>query len=234
MPNREPFVLPTVQEAADAIGVDVPSWQGRCYEIACAIRGKFDIDCRPCYGHWLGPVAPGSFFADRAKAPFQRHGWLQLEDGRIIDPTRWVFENVEPYIFFAKDEQGYYDEGGDVWRKTMNAVKEVPGADADPRKVPLVFRDDVPDTVLFIIEIFDQDPKDLNLLQVAYLANMSRDELGKHAYPIFSAIDAAGQGAFIPIDNYEKILGARRGRKKGRKEPGLFGSQDSGPYEEKR
>lgn len=38
-------------------------------------------------------------FYTRSKAGFCRHGWVELEDGCVLDPTRWVFEHVEPYIY---------------------------------------------------------------------------------------------------------------------------------------
>jgi len=57
---------------------------------------------RARHGHWTGDVAYGSHFDRRAQLPFIAHGWIQLDDGRVLDPTRWVFENVAPYLYVGE------------------------------------------------------------------------------------------------------------------------------------
>src|SRR5688572_27046285 len=97
----------TVSQVEKAIGVPVDKWSGNCYSIACSILRARLVKGRPAYGHWLGPVHPKSPFYSRSRAPFQRHGWIVLEErgahaqrpGLVLDPTRWVFEAAEPYIY---------------------------------------------------------------------------------------------------------------------------------------
>lgn len=97
--------IPTLKECEKAIGEPARDWAGRCYEISCKIvdaglvSRKRGLGGEAVYGHWLGPVSPRSLFADR-KAPFVQHGWIWIEShAMVIDPTRWVFEAKEPYIY---------------------------------------------------------------------------------------------------------------------------------------
>lgn len=94
--------LPTLAECEKAIGERAQAWVARCYEVSCAIVSAKLVDGVAVYGHWLGDVAPGSHFANRARALFVPHGWILLDDSRVLDPTRWVFENVEPYLYVGE------------------------------------------------------------------------------------------------------------------------------------
>lgn len=94
--------LPTLGECERAIGEKAAAWVARCYEISCAIVKTGLVDGDAVYGHWVGPVAPKSHFADRSGLPFVPHGWILLKDGRVFDPTRWVFEAVTPYLFIGE------------------------------------------------------------------------------------------------------------------------------------
>lgn len=73
-------------------------WNGKCYAVACSIVEAGIIKGRPAYGHYTGPVAKTGYWAERRGQMFQRHGWIVLKDGRILDPTRWSFEDKEPYF----------------------------------------------------------------------------------------------------------------------------------------
>lgn len=94
--------LPTLAECEKAIGEPASAWVSRCYEISCKIVEAKLVRGEAVYGHWTGPVHKDSHFARYASAPFIRHGWILLEDGRVLDPTRWVFEAAEPYLFVAE------------------------------------------------------------------------------------------------------------------------------------
>jgi len=98
----------TIEALESSVNLAAELWHGKCSELAWAaieLLGHGDY----AYGHYLGYVDPKGYWGKYS--PFSmRHGWALLEDGRILDPTRWSFENVEPYIYVgdAKD----YDEGG--------------------------------------------------------------------------------------------------------------------------
>jgi hypothetical protein len=92
--------IPTLAEAEAVIGEPASKWVSRCYEIAYALVEKGLVPGRAVYGHYLGPVMPSSPFHDRHSAcDFTGHGWVSLPDGRVLDPTRWVFEATEPYLY---------------------------------------------------------------------------------------------------------------------------------------
>lgn len=96
------------------IGLTTEEWKGNCYAVAVACVDAGVVEGEAEYGIWEGPIAPGSFFEGR---PLARHGWVRLPDGQIWDPTRWVFENVEPYIYVGSDE--FYDFGATRLRRSV-------------------------------------------------------------------------------------------------------------------
>ncbi len=107
MTNRQKnkVIIPPINVIANFI--DMPNlnrWKGNCYCIASKIVNE-DIlmtECRAIYGHYLGPVSSKSCFSDRKHMPFISHGWIELSNRDIVDPTRWVFEAKEPYIAFNR------------------------------------------------------------------------------------------------------------------------------------
>jgi len=90
----------SIRDVEDVCG-PVEKWPGNCHAIAHAIVKAKLVDGIAVYGHWTGPVHPQSSFYSRSKAGFCRHGWVELADGRVLDPTRWVFENVKPYLYIG-------------------------------------------------------------------------------------------------------------------------------------
>jgi len=90
-------------------------WPGKCFQLAsCLVEHKIVIGVA-VYGHWRGPVVKNSLFG--RGAPFVQHGWVKrgnMYQG-IVDPTRWVFEGKEPYIYIGPND--HYDEGGNKFRQ---------------------------------------------------------------------------------------------------------------------
>ena len=53
-------------------------------------------------GVWLGGHAMWGFGYRYWRCDAQRHPihvWIERPDGTIVDPTRWVFEGVWPYVY---------------------------------------------------------------------------------------------------------------------------------------
>lgn len=94
----------TIADVEKAIGIPAGEWHGRCYEIATAIVKNKLVKGRAVYGHYTGHVAYTGFWKDKRGQPFQRHGWIVLKDERILDPTRWSFEDKKPYIALIEEE----------------------------------------------------------------------------------------------------------------------------------
>lgn len=221
----------TVAEAEKAIGIPVDQWSGNCYAIACAILRARLVKGRPAYGHWTGPVHPQSPFRRGGNVPFQRHGWIVLEErgphaqrpGAVMDPTRWVFEHVAPYIYvgapaedtdcvdcgYTEDEHDDddtptcgifvrpdwpYDEGGDRFR--MSVQRPLPQR-KDGDKVQ---RLDLPRKLKQRLGL----PQRLTVEQMAWLANLPYSVMGRDAWAICQALAAAGHKAYIPIDTWTR------------------------------
>lgn len=92
--------IPTLKACEKTLGEKAETWIARCYEISCRIVEAGLVKGEAVYGHWLGPVHHRSHFAERSKSlPFIQHGWIRLEDGTVLDPTRWVFEARKPYLY---------------------------------------------------------------------------------------------------------------------------------------
>lgn len=93
--------IPTIDECVRALDWPTEQWRGQCYGVALALVEAKLIDGRAVYGHYYGPISPTSNpFGARAGTSFPtHHGWIVTPDGQILDPTRWVFEDREPYIY---------------------------------------------------------------------------------------------------------------------------------------
>lgn len=161
------------------INLSVEDWKGNCYAVAQACLTTGVVKGKAEYGIWEGPIAEGSYFENY---PIARHGWVRLPDGRIWDPTRWVFENVEPYIYVGPDD--YYDFGASRLRKSVASYEYISESE--------------------LIDFLDS-PEDFadEIMVLRRLANTPPSE---HPYLIAEAYEkliAMGHGALIPIDYRE-------------------------------
>lgn len=226
-------VIIPVTRTEKLLGEKAKSWAGRCYEIACACVEKKVVDGVAVYGHWRGAVHERSLFYRGGGAPFQRHGWVQLPadgDGTVWDPTRWVFEAVQPYIYIGPAGTEY-DEGGNAWRKALHGPP--PDFDPDDRMVH------VPGSVLpseawrFVEHYLGidyaftkQEPGVLTTRQIVYLANAPLSDLGVHADAIYRALELLDQDALIPIDNHQRIQREREAKADTLRAPAPPGGRD--------
>jgi hypothetical protein len=205
----------TVRECEKAIGEKAEKWKGRCYEIACAIDDAgLTPGAIPRYGHWHGPVNPDGYFGNYTHIP-PRHGWLELEDGSVLDPTKWVFLDCKPHIFVADPdtpEHDHYDIGGELLMTQLE--RDVP-----PSLEELQERGDDSMTQMAIEWPEEVKPllrrlygSDEGLFKgfVFHLANRGPKFLGDAAKPIYEALVGARKGAWIPIDYRQAVLGSSR------------------------
>lgn len=200
--------------AEQVLGESAAAWKGRCYEIACAlVRHKIvPQGAVAVYGHWLGPVAPGSHFDRGNSIPFVQHGWVLLADGSVVDPTRWVFEGVAPYIYAGPAD--HYDEGGNEWRE----ASEGDAPEFDPcEEVIEITKAVMPSSDVWnfvekllnlredAFEVDGYEPGTVTLAQLHWLAHRSPCALGPHALAVYTAICKLGHRALIPIDNLRRV-----------------------------
>jgi hypothetical protein len=202
-----------LRELEEAVGSTADRWHGRCYEIACVAAKLYGG--RPIYGHWLGGVKNGGHWAERAGHPFIAHGWLLLADGKVLDPTRWSFENVEPYVFVGESE-GEYDEGGNRLREKL--LKPCPAYAPDgggtrlPRMNRRVELELDPHVWAFLMGLSDgeiayRDGEPwMTLAHAFWVANLPLSMFtDKEAKAVFGALRKAKLGALVPADNMAAV-----------------------------
>jgi len=155
------------------------------------VEGRFQ------YGHYCGRIHPDcKLFSGRA---FTHHAWIRDGD-TIIDPTRWVFEVVAPYIYQGDAEDSDYDFGGNDL--AMLLLKPCPAFDA--RQVLFKLTDSVRGATR---GYWFGGHNVMSLHQVFWLVNLPLQILGDDAEAVYRwAIDNDLAG-FIPLDNRIEILG---------------------------
>jgi len=197
--------LPLITKASRIIGIPVKKWEGRCYEIANKLVTSGVINGRSAYGHYYGPVSGKGYWAKRTACEFQRHGWIVNGDGMIIDPTRWSFEAVAPYIAVISPKSKKftdYDEGGNRMRSQFETPP--PEWSEDEKMTDLVFLDR--DTDRFVQDLLGYPPE-ITVHQALWLATLALSRLEGYAKCIYESLVRANLGAFIPWDNRKLILG---------------------------
>lgn len=194
----------TVEHLEKFVGMPAEQWHGLCFEIATAAAKLLGNGSVAVYGHYLGEMDPEGYWGPRSELPFVHHGWVRLADGRVLDPTRWSFENVEPYIFRSADaHHPEYDEGGNEWRHAMMrpAPTRQPGAktarlQADAETLSMLT------SWLGRTEVKVGDGwADLTIDQIFWLANAPYDLFGSYVFQVYEAICLAYSPEAIPIDN---------------------------------
>jgi hypothetical protein len=194
----------TVRDVELAIGVPAREWKGKCAGVSGLIVALGVVDGgRLAYGHWRGPIARGSHFDVIAKIGlgFCSHGWVALDDGRVLDATRWVFEDNVPYVWLGEDEKGWYDEGGNKFRDAIRASGIHP---PPPYEVLAESADLLPKLTpagqAFVAAKVGTTGR-VTVRQASWLASQSAEFLAPHAREIYDGLAAVGLDALVPIDN---------------------------------
>jgi hypothetical protein len=205
--------VPPLSVCIKALG-PTDNWKGDCYGIASRLVDKGLVKGVAVYGHWLGPIAETSYFGPKRGMPFCQHGWVLMPDKTIVDPTRWVFEDVEPYIYHGEND--FYDEGGNEFRMALLG----PPPKYDPTERQYEITKSIMRTVtwnfvekVLKIDITEQEPGFLTLSQLHWLAKLSPERLGEHQAGVYRALVKLDRKALIPIDNFmtcERKLGRKK------------------------
>lgn len=184
-------------EVAQTIGLPLNQWEGHCYSIAAQMLEKNLVTGDLMYGDWIGPVAKGTFFHKRrARMPFVHHGWIQLPDGRICDPTRFVFEGKKPYIYVGPND--HYDAGGNAWRE----------ANMKPPPVFNVMMNAFDFPKIHVARQYLGTPP-YSWDQLFWLANLPLRLLGEDAKRVYQALAKADEQAMVPLDNWRLVMGRK-------------------------
>jgi hypothetical protein len=209
----------TLSDVEAMIGSRAENWAGKCYAIATAVHRAAEeagkgIGGRVVYGHFTGFVHPLGHFGARAALGFEQHGWIDLGDGNVLDPTRWVFENVDPYVYEGPGDD--YDEGGNRLREmnqracpsageseTLQTLQLTTGAMA---LVGAISGGQLKAAPMSAID--GKVQLHLTAKQGHWIAGLALPVLGDYAGDVFSALVEAGMSVYIPIDNRLKVLAA--------------------------
>jgi hypothetical protein len=199
--------FPTMREIANLIGMDLVDWPGRCHEVALKIVHSETIEGEARYGLYHGPIHKDSRFAGRQ---FTRHGWIEVPDGRIVDPTRWVFESCLPYLYVCPGDNAEYDFGGNnTHEATMGPCPKL-----DPSG-PVFTMELLALPAMKVAGLTGEEmevahPRCKVVLgndQLFWLANYPLRKLVPHATDVYREIIRLGHVGYIPIDNRRLILG---------------------------
>ncbi|WP_217648976.1 hypothetical protein, partial [Paracidovorax wautersii] len=145
-----------------------------------------------------GAVDESSIFYGKSVV---RHGWIECDDGSLVDPTRWVFEGAEPYIYFGRPSREY-DEGAN----RLRACFARPAPIFDPLKTMVVIPGRVESEVFASLLGMDVVRSEINVEQAFWIGNLTLDALGVYANMVYQALEKMGLKVFVPIDNYMKVV----------------------------
>lgn len=198
----------SLQEIADKISWPLDRWAGNCYAIALALVNAGLVKGKARYGHYRGPVAPGTMFHRASVTGFVQHGWVELPDGSVVDPTRWVFEGAEPYIYNGPAD--HYDVGGSTFRDQMRAINGPPAYDPLDKQFEL---QGLPSDMIRLLRTICQDPRPHALgrnifskAQMFWLANANPKELGRWCRKFYQLLEQNKMSAFVPQDYWHLVM----------------------------
>jgi hypothetical protein len=128
---------------------------------------------------------------------------FEPEEARIVDPTRWVFEGVEPYVYEGPND--YYDMGGNRYREANE--RPCPPYRSSADRVCLDIWKHDRDAHRFVLDELLGSAPGITQEMAFWLANLSLSRLGSHAHAIYSGLRDVGLKARVPIDNWRAVMG---------------------------
>jgi len=187
------------EELAHRIDIALPDWPLNCHAIACAIRDLVPVaGMRIARGHYDGPVSTTS----RYRGGFEQHSWLELADGRILDPTRWALESPEnPFIYLGVCD--HYDDGGRAAAAMRPPLFPGAGPDLGDRILRLSPQDRHRLTqVLGLRENAPQSSVSDTLLRACRLDPSQLRAPGN----LYGILRDTGFKAMIPLDSWQRVM----------------------------
>lgn len=149
---------------------------------------------------------------------WQPEGGEPAVPATIFDPTRWVFEAAEPYLFEGPDREGWYDVAGQAEREANTGLcvrpPHLPGAVDD--SVSIRLDAETAHALEDVVAGRGAGPRvkrargrvALPVWVWAWVANAPVAWFGTRVRPLYEALVAEERlAAFVPIDSQELILG---------------------------
>lgn len=213
----------TIEEAEVALGLEAGCWVAKCHGIATGLVDAGLAPGRVVRGMWLGPIAETlcdgtpSPFAGR---PLTQHSWAESEEG-VLDPTRWAFEGVEPYIFTGP-RGPEYDVGSNIVRSWVQTFGGNKPPSVDGPAVVLSMPSACADMTSSILDGANASPLcqgadperegfsevEMSIYQAHWLANLDpeRELVPDHVPDLYRALQQADLDGLVPIDNWNYWL----------------------------
>jgi hypothetical protein len=186
---------------------DINKWPLNCYAVSCNIFKYINIqNAVPVYWKWFWFVSKYSPFDNWVC----NHWWIEFVDENnkiiIIDPTRWVFEWLEPYIYVWYNSSEY-DRAWQKFQMLMreNWFKEIPLFDMNKdKKIEISFWKEIDD---FIYKnIFNEKYNFYFMKNIFYLANTPIVNLQPYEKIIFHILIEKWYSSYIPEDTKELVF----------------------------
>lgn len=202
--------VPSPEAIAETIDIPLSEWPGACHAIASQMVEHGTTLGLPegsvvTRGHWIGAIHKRSPFV----GPIAQHSWITTPDGMVIDPTRYVFEGLNPYVWEGDEgDQDDYDPGSNKVRRAFSGDRPWPKIEPqDNRLVHLELDAHCRDFLRAVGAgmMSDNYFSDRQLMWIAHLDPYLSDH--KILHRIWREIDRAGFRAYVPYDNADVILG---------------------------
>lgn len=185
-----------VLRLARAIKLDLHEWPGNCYAVAAKIYQAHMVPrrSRVRYGTYHGEIASGSIFQGRE---FTHHGWIELPDNRIYDPTKWVFTDTVPEVWIGE----YSDDYDIASQRLTAALAQYSPPSLVAEKVKLTRKE------ARVLAAYVPDLKDsVSLADIYRIAHMPPSVLGNLGRPLYTVIKNLGHACFIPFDFWQLVM----------------------------
>lgn len=210
--------LPTQAQILASTGGAPAEWAGCCHQVSSAVAdliGEEHAVVRR--GYFLGPVAPDSYFGRLGGV--SQHSWVELRDGRVLDPTRFAIVGGKPWpLWVGPDDE--YDIGGCKRAAPAGRAPHLCESAGEPIELKIESAGYVADLLGASSFDFSEEEGDSYVMvsreQAAWLANLPvKDREGAgvlsrmFAAEVYEALMDCGMSALIPIDRRDWILPER-------------------------
>jgi hypothetical protein len=187
--------IPSLAEVEEVLGIPATDWVGHGHAVAPAIVAAGLVDGHVVYGDWRGDISENGRFRHAIGRPIVHHGWIALDDGRILDPTRWAFEGKPPFLYVGPPGNDY-DEGGNLHR--WATMQPPPTYRAEDIVVPATRM-----SLFGHLAMLDLlgNPSSITVPMLVWIANLPVELLGDLAATVYADIVTVGHEALIPVDN---------------------------------
>lgn len=99
-----------IKEVAEQINLPIENGERECCDIYMKILRSNIITGKLLDGKYIGEIHANSvFLGSGSLQDGLRHCWIELDDGRVVDPIIWTITCEEPYIYVGENNDNYVD-----------------------------------------------------------------------------------------------------------------------------